>query len=183
VWCEPVFRICDPLRVSIPSFTAVTALVAISGVTAVASDVVSGQTINIPPVAKTYKPPARSPVTFRRVPSAQNFSLGFKQGTALKRGQTIEFVIARGNDVIPPRACPCQGLGLVKPKGQKLASVYVQARSSSGRVLATAPPKQLFIEGNGTEGLVVGFTYAFANGTKSFPKGSRLNIYGFFTRG
>jgi hypothetical protein len=92
-------------------------------------------------------------------------------------------VIARGNAVIAPRDCPCQGYGLVKPKGQKLASVYVQARNPSGRVLATAPAKQLFIEGNGTEGLEVGFTYAFANGIKSFPKGSRLNMYGFFTRG
>jgi hypothetical protein len=64
------------LRVSIPSCTAVTALVAISGVTAMASDVVSGETIKVPPVAKTYEPPERSPVTFSRVPSAQSFSLG-----------------------------------------------------------------------------------------------------------
>jgi hypothetical protein len=72
--------------------------------------------------------------------------------------------------VIAPRDCPCQGYGLVKPKSQKLASVYVQARSSSGRVLATAPAKKLFIEGNGTEGLQVGFTYAFQTAPSHFPR-------------
>jgi len=140
-------------------------------------------TENTPPVAKTYKPPSRSPVTFSRVPSAQGFSRGLKQGTALKAGQTIELVIGKGNNVVPPRDCACQGLGLVQPKGQKLASAYVQVRSSSGKVLATSPAKKLFIEGNGTGGLPVGFTYAFAPGTKPFPKGSQLMTYGFFTGG
>ncbi len=140
-------------------------------------------TEQVPPVAKTYKPPARSPVTFSRVPSGQGFSQGLKQGTALKAGQTIELVIGTGNDVLAPGDCACQGLGLVQPKGQKLASVYVQARNSSGKVLASAPAKQLFIEGNGAGGLPIGFTYAFAPGTKPFPKGSRLVIYGFFTGG
>jgi hypothetical protein len=138
-------------------------------------------TESIPPIAKTYKAPARSPVTFARVPSAQGFSRGLKQGTKLAAGQTIELVIAKGNDVVPPRDCSCQGLGLVQPKGQKLASVFVQVRSSSGKVLATAPTKKLFVEGNGTGGLPVGFTYAFAPGTKPFPKGSQLVSYGFFT--
>jgi hypothetical protein len=140
-------------------------------------------TVSIPPVAKTYTAPARSPVTFVRVPSAQGFSRGLKQGTKLATGQTIELVIAKGNDVVPPRDCACQGLGLVQPKGQRLASVFVQARSSSGKVLATAPAKKLFIEGNGAGGLPVGFTYAFAPGTKPFPKGSQLVSYGFFTGG
>jgi hypothetical protein len=143
----------------------------------------TASTVKIPPVAKTYRPPARSPVTFSRIPSAQGFSQGLKQGTALKAGQTIELVIGKGNDVVPPSDCACQGLGLVQPKGQKLASAYVQVRSSSGRVLATAPAKKLFIEGNGTGGLPVGLTYAFAPGTKSFPKGSQLVMYGFFTSG
>lgn len=136
-----------------------------------------------PPVAKTYKPPARSPVTFARVPSAQGFSVGLKKGTPLQSGQTIELVIGKGSDVVPPRDCSCQGLGLVQPAGQKLASVYVQARDSSGRVLATSPAKKLFIEGNGTGGLPIGFTYAFAQGTKPFPTGSQLVTYALFTSG
>jgi hypothetical protein len=144
--------------------------------------VAAAATLKVPPVAKTYKPPARSPVTFAKVPSGQGFSLGLKQGAALKSGQTIELVIAKGANVVPPSDCACQGLGLVQPKGQKLASVYVQVRNSSGKTLAISPAKQLFIEGNGTGGLPVGFTYAFAKGTKPFPKGSQLVIYGFFTK-
>lgn len=140
-------------------------------------------TESVPPVAKTYRAPARSPVTFARIPSGQGFSQGLQQGTKLKVGQTIELVIGRGSDVVPPSDCSCQGLGLVQPKGQKLASAYVQVRSSSGKVLAIAPAKKLFIEGNGTGGLPVGFTYAFAPGTKPFPKGSQLVTYGFFTSG
>ena len=141
----------------------------------------TASTEKVPPVAKTYKPPARSPVTFSRIPSAQGFSRGLKQGSALKAGQTIELVIGKGNDVVAPRDCACQALGLVQPKGQKLASAYVQVRNSSGKVLAVSPAKKLFIEGNGTGGLSVGLTYAFAQGTKPFPKGSQLVIYGFFS--
>jgi hypothetical protein len=135
----------------------------------------------VPPVAKTYLPPARSPVSFARIPSGQGFSRALSKGTALKRGQTIELVIGKGNDVVAPGDCPCQGLGLVQPKGQKLASAYVQARSPSGKVLATSPAKQLFIEGNGSGGLPIGITYAFARATKPFPKGSKLYVYAFFT--
>jgi hypothetical protein len=159
------------------AFAAV--LVAISVIAVISIAVAS--TLQIPPVAKTYKPPARSPITFSKVPSGQGFSLGLKKGTALKTGQTIELVIAKGSNVVSPHDCACQGLGLVQPTGQKLASVYVQVRSSSGRTLATSPAKQLFIEGNGTSGMPVGFTYAFAKSTKPFPKGSQLLIYGFFT--
>jgi hypothetical protein len=156
------------------SLTVVAVLMVVSGVAA-------ASTVQVPPVAKTYKPPARSPIAFAKVPSAQGFSRELKRGVALKSGQTIELVIAKGANVVPARDCACQGLGLVQPKGQKLASVYVQVRSSSGKPLATSPAKQLFIEGNGAGGLPVGFTYAFAKGTKPFPKGSRLVIYGFFT--
>jgi hypothetical protein len=145
--------------------------------------IAAAATEQVPPVAKTYLPPARSPVAFSRIPSAQGFSMGLKKGTALKSGQSIELVIGKGSDVVPPRDCSCQGLGLVQPKGQKLASVYVQARNSSGKVLATSPAKKLFIEGNGTGGLPIGFTYAFAQGTKPFPKGSQLVTYALFTSG
>jgi hypothetical protein len=162
--------------VRLPLLALIVGAVSIPGLAAAATE-------QVPPVAKTYKPPARSPVTFSRIPSGQGFSQGLKQGTALKAGQTIELVIGTGNDVVAPSDCACQGLGLVQPKGQKLASVSVQARSSSGKVLAIAPAKKLFIEGNGTGGLPIGFTYAFAPGTKPFPKGSRLVIYGFFTGG
>jgi hypothetical protein len=155
-------------------FASIIGVVSVPGLAAAATE-------QVPPVAKTYKPPARSPVSFSRVPSGQGFSRGLKGGTALKSGQTIELVIGTGNDVVAPGDCACQGLGLVQPKGQKLASVFVQVRSSSGKVLASAPAKKLFIEGNGTGGLPIGFTYAFARGTKPFPKGSRLVIYGFFT--
>jgi hypothetical protein len=140
-------------------------------------------TVTPPPVAKTYKPPAKSPVTFVKVRSAQGFSRALAKGTKLKAGQTIELVIGKGNVVVPPSDCGCQGLGLVQPKGQKLASVFVRARGPSGKVLATAPAKRLFIEGNGSGGLPVGFTYEFAPGTKPFPKGTQLISYGFFSRG
>lgn len=139
------------------------------------------QVVKVPPVAKTFKPPARSPVTFSKIPSAQGFSRELKGGTALKAGQTIELVIGKGSVVTPPGDCSCQGLGLVQPKGQKLASAFVQVRSGSGKVLATAPAKKLFIEGNGSGGLPVGVSYAFAPGTKPFPKGSALLLYGFFS--
>jgi hypothetical protein len=140
------------------------------------------QTITPPPVARTFKPPAKSPVTFVRVRSGQGFSRPLPKGTPLKGGQTVELVIGKGNVVVPPGDCACQGLGLVQPKGQKLASVFVQVRTASGKLLATAPAKGLFIEGNGSGGLPVGFTYEFARGTKRFPKGSALLIYGFFSR-
>ncbi len=140
------------------------------------------QTITPPPVARTFKPPAKSPVSFVKVRSAQGFSKALPKGTPLKAGQTIEFVIGKGNVVVPPGDCACQGLGLVQPKGQKLASVFVQVRTGSGKLLATAPAKGLFIEGNGSGGMPIGFTYEFARGTKPFPKGSALLIYGFFSR-
>jgi hypothetical protein len=141
----------------------------------------SAVTVSVPSVARTLKPPARSPVTFSKIPSAQGFTRELRKGAALKRGQTIELVIGRGSVVAPPGDCSCQGLGLVQPKGQKLASAFVQVRGASGRVLATAPAKKLFIEGNGSGGLPVGLTYAFARGTKRFPKGSALLLYGFFS--
>jgi hypothetical protein len=148
----------------------------------IATGVASAETIKIPPVAKTFKSPAKSPVAFAKIKSAQGFSRVLAKGSALKTGQTIELVIGRGNDVVAPRDCSCQGLGLVQPKGQKLASVFVRVRTASGTVLATAPASKLFIEGNGTEGLSVGFTYAFASGTKPFPKGSQLVTYAFFSK-
>jgi hypothetical protein len=141
----------------------------------------SAVTVSVPPIAKTLEPPARSPVTFSKILSAQGFTRELRKGTALKRGQTIELVIGRGSVLAPPRDCACQGLGLVQPKGQKLASAFVQVRGASGKVLATAPAKKLFIEGNGSGGLPVGLTYAFAPGTKPFPKGSALLLYGFFS--
>jgi hypothetical protein len=149
---------------------------------ALAGSVALAATITPPPVAKTYKPPAKSPVTFVKVRSAQGFSRTLAKGVALKAGQTIELVIGKGNVVAPPGDCACQGLGLVQPAGQRLTSVFVQVRAPSGTVLATAPAKGLFIEGNGSGGLPVGFTYEFARGTKRFPKGSELLIYGFFSR-
>jgi hypothetical protein len=152
------------------------ALLALVGAVALA------QTIMPPPVTRTLEPRAKSPVPFVKVRSAQGFSRALPKGTRLKTGQTIEVVIGTGNVVVPPGDCACQGLGLVQPKGQKLASVFVQVRSGAGKVLATAPAKGLFIEGNGSGGLPVGFTYEFAHGTKRFPKGSALLIYGFFSR-
>ena len=156
-------------------------LIAAFCVALLACGVAGAETIKTPPVAKTLKEPARSPVSFAKVPSAQGFSRALAKGTALKANQTIELVIGRGDVVVAPRDCSCQGLGLVRPKGQKLASVFVQARTASGAVLATAPTGKLFIEGNGSEGLPVGFTYAFAPGTRSFPKGSQLVTYALFS--
>lgn len=143
--------------------------------------VASAATITTPPVAKTYKPPSKSPVTFAKVPSAQGFSRTLPKGAALKAGQSIELIVAKGNAVAPPRDCACQGLGLVQPKGQKLASVFVEARNAAGKTLAVAPAKKLFIEGNGSGGLPVGFTYEFAPGTKTFPKGSQLVTFALFS--
>lgn len=160
----------------------IAASVSLCGLLALVGAVALAQTITPPPVAKTYKPPAKSPVAFAKVRSAQGFSKALAKGTPLKTGQTIQLVIGKGNVVVPPGDCACQGLGLVQPKGQKLASVFVQVRNSSGKALATAPAKGLFIEGNGSGGLPVGFTYEFAHGTKRFPKGSSLIIYGFFSR-
>jgi hypothetical protein len=155
---------------------------AIAALTLSLSGIALAGTLTTPPIAKTYKAPAKSPVAFAKVPSAQGFSQALQKGASLKAGQTVQLVVAMGNDVVAPRDCACQGLGLVQPKGQKLASVFVQVRSSRGEVLATAPAKKLFIEGNGSGGLPVGFTYEFAPGTKTFPKGSRLVTYGLFSR-
>jgi hypothetical protein len=121
-------------------------------------------------------------VTFAKVPSAQGFSKTLQKGTALKAGQTVQLVVGKGNVVVPPRDCACQGLGLVQPKGQKLASVFVEARNAAGKTLAVAPAKKLFIEGNGSGGLSVGFTYEFAPGTKAFPKGSQLVTFALFSK-
>jgi hypothetical protein len=144
--------------------------------------VASAATVAVPPVTKTYKAPAKSPVTFAKVRSGQGFSRTLQKGTPLEGGQTVQLVVGKGNDVMPPSDCGCQGLGLVQPKGQKLASVFVEVRDSAGRTLAVAPSKKLFIEGNGSGGLPIGFTYEFARGTKAFPKGSQLVIFGFFSR-
>jgi hypothetical protein len=147
-----------------------------------ATGVAAAATIKAPPISKTFKAPERSPVAFAKVPSAQGFSRTLAKGAPLKAGQTIELIVAKGNAVVAPGDCSCQGLGLVQPKGQKLASVFVRVRTASGRVLATAPANKLFIEGNGTQGLSVGFTYAFAPGTKPFPKGSQLVTYALFSK-
>ena len=157
------------------------AILAIAVLSLLACALASAAQETVPPVAKTYRPPARSPVAFARIPSGQGFSRALAKGAALKAGQTIELVIGTGSDVVAPGDCACQGLGLVQPKGQKLASAFVQARGASGKVLATSPAKQLFIEGNGSEGMPIGITYAFARGTKPFPKGSKLYIYAFFS--
>jgi hypothetical protein len=146
------------------------------------SGVALADTIEPPPVAKTYKAPAKSPVTFAKVPSAQGFSKTLQKGAALKAGQTVQLVVGKGNVVVPPSDCACQGLGLVQPKGQKLASVFVEARNAAGKTLAVAPAKKLFIEGNGSGGLPVGFTYEFAPGTKAFPKGSQLVTFALFSK-
>ncbi len=161
---------------------SIIATIACAAVLGLVSSITLAATIVPPRVAKTYKPPAASPVAFAKVRSAQGFSKALPKGAPLKSGQTIERVIGKGNVVVPPSDCGCQGLGLEQPKGQKLASVLVQVRSAAGRVLATAPAKRLFIEGNGSGGLPVGFTYEFAPGTKPFPKGSQLLMYGFFAR-
>ena len=134
--------------------------------------VASAATITTPPVAKTYKPPSKSPVTFAKVPSAQGFSRTLAKGAALKAGQSIELIVAKGNAVAPPRDCACQGLGLVQPKGQKLASVFVEARNAAGKTLAVAPAKKLFIEGNGSGGLPVGFTYELRGARRRSRKGA-----------
>jgi hypothetical protein len=159
------------------TLTALAAALALS-----LSGVALAETITTPPIAKTYKAPAKSPVAFAKVRSAQGFSKSLTKGASLKAGQTVQLVVGKGNVVVPPSDCGCQGLGLVQPKGQKLASVFVQVRNAAGKVLATAPAKKLFVEGNGSGGLPVGFTYEFAPGTKGFPKGSQLVIYGFFSR-
>jgi hypothetical protein len=138
-------------------------------------------TVTVPPIAKTLLPPARSPLTFSKIKSGQGFSQGISAGTPLRRGQTIQIVVAKGKDIPAPRDCSCQGLGLRQPRGQTLASVYVRVKNSSGRVIAVAPASGLFIEGNGNGGLPVGFTYSFAKGRRSFPAGSQLIVYGFFT--
>ena len=146
------------------------------------SGVALADTIKTPPVAKTYKAPAKSPVTFAKVRSAQSFSRTLQKGTALKAGQTVQLIVGKGNVVVPPRDCACQGLGLVQPPGQKLASVFVEARSAAGKTLAVAPASKLFIEGNGSGGLPVGFTYEFAPGTQAFPKGSQLVTFALFSK-
>jgi hypothetical protein len=146
------------------------------------SGVALAETIKTPPVAKTYTAPAKSPVTFAKVPSAQGFSKTLQKGAPLKAGQTVQLVVGKGNVVVPPRDCACQGLGLVEPKGQKLASVFVEARNAAGKTLAVAPAKKLFVEGNGSGGLPVGFTYEFAPGTKAFPKGSQLVTFALFSK-
>jgi hypothetical protein len=154
---------------------AVTVAASVSGVAA-------ADTVKPPPVAKTYKAPAKSPVAFAKVKSAQGFVKSLAKGTPLKAGQTVELIVGKGNVVAPPRDCACQGLGLVQPKGQKLASVFVEARSAAGKTLAVAPASKLFIEGNGSGGLPVGFTYEFARGTKAFPKGSQLVTFALFSK-
>jgi hypothetical protein len=159
------------------TFTAVAAALTLS-----LSGVALADTIKPPPVAKTYKAPAKSPVAFAKVKSAQGFSKSLPKGTPLKSGQTVELIVGKGSVVVPPSDCACQGLGLVQPKGQKLASVFVEARSAAGKTLAVAPAKKLFIEGNGGGGLPVGFTYEFAPGTKAFPKGSQLVTFALFSK-
>jgi hypothetical protein len=144
--------------------------------------VAAADTVKSPPIAKTYKAPAKSPVTFAKVRSAQGSVKTLAKGTPLKAGQTVELVVAKGNEIVPPSDCACQGLGLVQPKGQKLASVFVEARNAAGKTLAVAPASKLFIEGNGSGGLPVGFTYEFARGTKAFPKGSQLVTFALFSK-
>ncbi|HTA36858.1 MAG TPA: hypothetical protein VK761_09100 [Solirubrobacteraceae bacterium] len=156
--------------------------VAAAAVAASVAGVAAADTVKLPPIAKTYKAPAKSPVAFAKVRSAQGSVKSLAKGTPLKAGQTVELIVGKGNVVMAPRDCACQGLGLVQPKGQKLASVFVEARSAAGKTLAVAPAKKLFIEGNGGGGLPVGFTYEFAPGTKAFPKGSQLVTFALFSK-
>jgi hypothetical protein len=157
-------------------------IVVAAAVAASVSGVAAASTVKLPPVAKTYKAPAKSPVAFAKVRSAQGSVKSLAKGTPLKAGQTVELIVAKGNEVVPASDCACQGLGLVQPKGQRLVSVFVEARSAAGKTLAVAPASKLFIEGNGSSGLSVGFTYEFARGTKAFPTGSQLVTFALFSK-
>jgi hypothetical protein len=62
------------MRRSIVAIGALVCTVALVGAVAYVGAVALAQTITPPPVARTFKPPAKSPVTFVKVRSAEGFS-------------------------------------------------------------------------------------------------------------
>jgi hypothetical protein len=89
-----------------------------ASVALLAAGIATAATLETPPISKRFKSPERSPVAFAKVPSAQGFSRALAKGTVLKAGQTIELVIGKGNVVVAPGDCSCQGSGWCSPRAR-----------------------------------------------------------------
>jgi hypothetical protein len=131
-------------------------------------------------LVKTLREGARSPVAFAsNIRSADGPVLGMRKGAPLRPGEIVQIAEMRGRSVAAPRDCSCQGHGLRPVAGTRLVGLYVKA-VRKGRTLAVAPAQKLFIEGSAPNEL--GFTYGWRRGTKRFPRGTKVVIYGFFLR-
>jgi len=126
-------------------------------------------------------PPSQSPVAFAKIKSAGGTSRALAKGTALQSSQRIIVMTMTGKD-LPPNTCGgCFAQGWNTPTGFGLASAFVRARTSSGRVLAIAPTSGLFIDSSGPQDAAVSFNWP--RRTKKFPSGTRVVAYGLFVQG
>lgn len=99
----------------------------------------------------------------------------------LPRDWSIQVVWHTGADALPPDACPCDGTGGLAPeRGQKLVNVVVAAVRRD-ETIATAPAEDVVIEGRRPGDLAV--SYSWDAGEATWPRGTRVVVYGLFVRG
>ena len=126
-------------------------------------------------------PPTPSPVAFAKIQSGGGTSVALAKGAPLGANQQIIVMTMSGKD-LPPNTCGgCFAQGWNTPTGYGLASAYVRARTTSGRVLAVAPTSGLFIDSSGPDDAAVSFNWP--RNTKKFQSGSRVVAYGLFVQG
>lgn len=132
-------------------------------------------------LVNTLRAGVTSPVSFPKTTTndAGRSVRTLRKGARLRSGQVVQIAEMTGPLVGDARDCSCQGFGLKAAKGMRLANVVVKA-VRKGRTLAVSPPRMVSIEGD--EKWDLGFTYAWERGTKPFPKGTKLVVYGLWVR-
>ena len=153
-------------------------------VTVVAAVGASLVTATAAPAAITQRlinPPTPSPVAFAKIESAGGASVALAKGTPLSSTQRIIVMTMTGSDR-PPNTCGgCFAQGWNTPTGFGLASAYIRARTTSGRVLAVAPVSGMFIDSSGPDDAAVSFNWPRT--TKRFQPGTKVVAYGLFVQG
>ena len=136
------------------------------------------------PAAVTQRvigPPTPSPVAFAKIQSGGGTSTALAKGTPLGSTQRIIVMTMTGKDR-PPNVCGgCFAQGWNTPTGFGLASAFIRASTSSGRVLVIAPTSGMFIDSSGPDDAAVSFNWP--KNTKKFAPGTRVVAYGLFVQG
>ena len=149
--------------------------------TAVAASLAVATSASATITQRVIGPPTASPVAFAKFQTGGDVSVALAKGTPLKSTQRIIVMTMTGSDR-PPNVCGgCFAQGWNTPTGFGLASAYIRARTSSGKVLVVAPTSGLFIDSSGPNDAAVSFNWP--KNTKKFQPGTKVVAYGLFVQG